>query len=315
VDRETKPDATKNQADAHTDAQSDQSVDEFFTRLQSDMRRPDLSQDAISAAFQAIQKLAIDPETEEPANTTARHTGTAGGHICPACNAENSERASYCATCGVPLQQPSEGGVAHAAQPGQHHYHHHYHHYLPAANGVSQGSTADFRPSASVPGPTRDPKSRPPAGAAPLSRAEAGARKVTQDWTLACNTKHLDDLVELYATDALVLRPNFPTVRGTAAIREFFFAALDAGLGEAQLEPIRVELFGDVAYEAGRCKTLVPGAMGKRREERGKYMVLLTRQPASDWKIIADCWSSDLSLSVTPEAASPAAASPRPLRK
>jgi len=36
----------------------------------------------------------------------------------------------------------------------------------------------------------------------------------------------LDDLVELYLPDALVQRPNVPSVRGTAAIREFFFGLL-----------------------------------------------------------------------------------------
>jgi hypothetical protein len=48
---------------------------------------------------------------------------------------------------------------------------------------------------------------------------------------------------------------------------------------------------------------LVPLAMGKRREERGKYLVVLVRQPAGNWKILADCWSSDQSVSAQPEAA------------
>jgi len=130
-----------------------------------------------------------------------------------------------------------------------------------------------------------------------LSRAETAVRKLTQDWMLACNGKQLDDLVTLYAVDAIVLRPNVPPVRGTAAIHEFFVGVLDAGLGEVDMESLRVEVFGDVAYEAGRCKMLVPFTMGKRREERGKYLLIVARQ-AGDWKILADCWSSDLSLGV-----------------
>jgi uncharacterized protein (TIGR02246 family) len=129
-----------------------------------------------------------------------------------------------------------------------------------------------------------------------MSRAESAVRKFTQDWAQACNTRQLDDLVELYAVDALVMRPNAPVVRGAAAIREFFFAALDAGLGEIEFEPLRVELLADVAYEAGRCKMLVPGVQGKRREERGKYLIVLSRQAGGEWKAVADSWSSDLSL-------------------
>jgi hypothetical protein len=41
--------------------------------------------------------------------------------------------------------------------------------------------------------------------------------------------------------------------------------------------------------------------MGKRREERGKYLVLLSRQANGEWRIVADSWSSDLSLGVSGE--------------
>ncbi len=90
--------------------------------------------------------------------------------------------------------------------------------------------------------------------------------------------------------------PNVPAVRGAAAIREFFFGLLDAGMSEVEMDSQRAELFGDYGYDTGRCKSLVPSAVGKRREERGKYLVLLNRQANGDWKIVADSWSSDLSL-------------------
>ena len=104
----------------------------------------------------------------------------------------------------------------------------------------------------------RDVRPRTPLAGASVSRSEAAVRKLTQDWALACNNKQLDDLVDLYGADAVVLRPNVPPVRGTAAIREFFFSVLDAGLGEVEMDTLRVEIFGDLAYEAGRCQMLVP---------------------------------------------------------
>jgi hypothetical protein len=45
---------------------------------------------------------------------------------------------------------------------------------------------------------------------------------------------------------------------------------------------------------------LVPIAMGKRREERGKYLIVLVRQSTGVWKILADCWSSDLPVHSSP---------------
>jgi len=159
---------------------------------------------------------------------------------------------------------------------------------------------------------------RAPLGGASLSRAEIALRKTTQDWALACNTKQLDDLVDLYVPDATVLRPNVPQVRGAAAIREFFFGLLDAGMSEVEMDLQRAELFGDYGYETGRCKSLVPSAVGKRREERGKYLVLLNRQANGDWKIVADSWSSDLSLggaAESPVKPGTAPGAPSPLRK
>jgi len=311
VDQPSKSRPPEGAAAGKPPAQSDLAVDEFFNQLQSDMRRPDLSQDAITAAFNAIQKMALDPDVEEAGQETAANSIVAGPFVCHACHAANREGSQFCSSCGVPLRQSPEEASNRASnslavQPaGAHHYHHHYHHhYFPVANGMPQGPAPEFRPAASAAVPRDALKVRGPAGAAPsLSRAEAAVRRMTQDWAQACNTKQLDDLVELYATDALVLRPNVPPIRGTAAIREFYFTALDAGLGEAEFDPMRVELFGDIAFEAGRCKTLVPTAVGKRREERGKYLILFAKQPAGEWKAIVDCWSSDLSLGVGGETA------------
>ncbi len=143
-----------------------------------------------------------------------------------------------------------------------------------------------------------------------MSRAEAAVRRIAHEWVLASNTKHLDDLLDLYSADALVLRSNASPIRGAAAVREFFFGALDAGLGEVELEPLRVEVVGDMAYEAGRCKALVPSATGKRREERGKYLWVCSRQANGEWKLSADCWSSDLTLT-TMESDVPASAGVR----
>jgi ketosteroid isomerase-like protein len=290
------PKKTTNVSPASDGGTPPESMDEFFNQIQSDMRRPDVSQEAVAAAFQAIQRMALDGDPEKPMALATPVEGR-----CSGCGAENAENSRFCNACGSPLQAalPEQ---AHAPSPGQHHYHHHYHHhYFPTAPG---GAAVDrgARP-VGAPVPIRDSgRLRTPLTGAGVSRAEAALRKMTQDWVQACNTKQLDDLLEVYAADAMVLRPNVPAVRGAAAIREFFFGALEAGLGEVELEPLRVELFGDVAYEAGRCKMLVPVAMGKRREERGKYLIIFNRQSGGEWKAVADTWSNDLSFTGSTEA-------------
>lgn len=292
-------------------------VEEFFTRLKQDMRHPRPGQDSIAAALQAVQRMAMEADAEQSAESSA-------GLLCQACGSPNRAGNKFCASCGVPLEVVAEAAEIYAPRPGAgpsnlpagaHHYHHHYHHhYFSSPDGVLPGG--NFEPRATAAAGRDAGRLRAPLAGPALSRGEAGVRKLTQDWALSCNTKQLDDLVELYAADALVLRPNVPAVRGTAAIREFFFAALDSGMGEVELETQRVELFGEIAYEAGRCKSLVPVAVNKRREERGKYLLLASRVSGSEWKILADVWSSDLTLSGGAETpVPPASALPKLPRK
>ena len=310
MDHEKQPRQSKNPPSAGPEGElvQDPAVDDFFRRLNYDLRHPKPGQEAMAAALEAVQRLALQVDTQESVGGVAESLET---RLCASCGSQNPRENRFCARCGVPiddaaaekLELPAAGVKAkpdtHA--PGQHHYHHHYHHhYFSYSEGSAPLTASDQRSAASGPVARDATRVRPQLGGAPLSRAETAIRKLTQDWALACNTKHLDDLVDLYGPDAIVLRSNVPPVRGTAAIREFFVGVLDAGLGEVEMEPLRTEVFGDVAYEAGRCQMLVPVAMSKRREERGKYLTLLARQ-SGDWKILADCWSSDLSLGVSAE--------------
>jgi uncharacterized protein (TIGR02246 family) len=284
-------------------------LQDIFRRMKADLGRSKPGQEKIDAALEAAQRIALQMDAESVGTLAEAQER----RVCHACGSANPRENRFCARCGVPQQELPEGDapapgdvrlinpLAPAAAPaGQHHYHHHYHHHYFASEEVVSAPSAEPRAAAPI---VRDTaKGRASGGAGP-SRAEAALRKLAQEWTQACNTKHLDDLVDLYTPDAIVLRPNVPPVRSTPAIRELFFSVLEAGLGEVELEPLRVEIFGEIAYEVGRCTMLAPTALGKRREERGKYVLLAARQ-AGEWKIIIDCWSTDLSLGAGAEAAS-----------
>jgi ketosteroid isomerase-like protein len=315
-----------------TESHGGNEMDELYRRLSPVMNPP--KPDAIAAALEAAQRLAAEADAEDAATDLAHDLtshdpiGASAAGLCRACGYRNRGGNKFCGMCGAAVQGSveSEGGFAGEARPSRalaatpqhflepereprpnrsgapetHHYHHHYHHhYFP---GGQEGMGSPAMGSSMVPRSGADSgreieKMRPTAALrGDMSRAEAAVRRITQEWVLACNTKHLDDLLDLYVADALVLRSNYPPVRGAAAVREFFFGALDAGLGEVEVEPLRMEIVGDLAYEAGRCKALVPGATGKRREERGKYLWVCARQSNGEWKLAADCWSSDLSF-------------------
>ncbi len=292
---------------AQNDRLRDPEFNEFLNRVNHDLLGSKPPDDAVAAAFEAMQRLSFETDAEQSAETFVPDRNE---NLCHACGSKNRPENRFCSTCGVALaSSPASDAIlpdrrakeAPAMPEGSHHYHHHYHHhYFSTPDGAFAG--ADPRSTAQPVPPRNEPvRLRAPLTGPALSRAELAVRRIAQDWALACNTRQLEDLVDLYIPDALLMRPNLPAVRGTAAIREFLVTALDSGFGEVELEPLRVELFGDVAYEAGRCKMLVPMVLGKRREERGKYQMIYVRQSGGDWKIVSDCWSTDLGLALSTE--------------
>ncbi len=290
-----------NRPDPEPNEQKDQlvegkEVNEFFQRLPGNFHWPKPNAEAVAAAVEAIHRMSGSAVTQDLA---AAGDASATDNACSGCGGSLPAGARFCVWCGL----PKEPGDATSAQPhsragAQHHVHHHYHHLVPGSGTASGAPSAESQSTA--------PRGRAPgtAGTSPGGRAEAGARQVVQDWAQACNTRHIDDLLELYAADATLIRSSVPPVRSLQAIREFLISLLEAGLGDVEMESLRVEVMGDIALDLGRCKMLVPVAMGKRREERGKYLIVLVRQPAGTWKILADCWSADLAVSAsTSEAA------------
>jgi ketosteroid isomerase-like protein len=341
VDKKPKPSGSLSAQDSEkAPPASDQSLTdvhnpalgEIYQRLYPEIRTHRPRQEAIRAALRAMKQLSPEMDAEQSAEGAALDVGEGAGDNCRVCGHHNRDGNRFCSQCGAPVQAasgqpgnalhsdrafpdasgvaPSEISPSGAGVDGIHHYHHHYHHhYFP---GGQEPASAPPRASQESARETDRLRVAAAAKGEPMSRSEAAVRRLTQEWVLACNTRQLEELVELYASDAILMRPNHPPIRGAAAVREFFFGALEAGLGELEVEPLRVDVGSDLAHEVGRYSALVPGTVGKRREERGKYLWVFAKQSGGDWKIVSDCWSSDLTLAsaesdIPKPAASPAA--------
>lgn len=269
-------------------------VEDFFHRLPANFRWPKPSADAVAAAAEAILRMTGGSAPVQEQSADGDFTPDPA-NACAGCGGSLPAGARFCVWCGLPKEMAGAGATTqHAGASAQHHVHHHYHHLVRA-----QGTPSDARATESAP---PAPRGRAPgsAGPTPKGRAEITARQVVQDWAQACNIRHIDDLVELYAADATLIRSSVSPVRSLPAIREFLLSMLEAGLGDVEMESLRLEVMGEIAMDLGRCKMLVPTALGKRREERGKYLIVLVRQPAGTWKILADCWSNDLPVAASP---------------
>ncbi len=277
-------------------------ADEFFVKINRDFRRPKPSEEAVAAALHAIQTMAgdaglgsADGLAEDASEGFANRDA---GNACPKCTAVNSGSNRFCGFCGASLVR-REKPVAHTPasplvreQPireqqlgeqttREQHIHHHHHHYF-SESVVKHAGEAN----ATLPGELTTPP--PPATAA----AEAAIQKLVRDWTLCCNSKRLDDLLALYSPDAIVLRSNVPPAHGRTAIRNLLQAALQAGLGDVELQPADAGVVGEIACLTGTSRMLVPTAPGKRDEETGKFLIVARRE-SGDWKILADSWCID----------------------
>ena len=173
------------------------------------MSQPKSSDENIA---EALQRMVLQMGTDDSVGAIAEAEER---RQCRACGGQNPRGNRFCARCGVPLQDAPAGeappAVVNLLKPeemaaGQHHYHHHYHHHYFAAEGPAAATGSEPRAvSAGSVAAREAARARTPSAGTGFSRAEAAIRKLSQDWAQACNTKHLDDLVELYAADALSL--------------------------------------------------------------------------------------------------------------
>ena len=278
-------------------------VDEFFSKMNADLRRPKPSEEAVAVALQAIQTLAAgvarqESHSSEPADGAALEAANPqAGPECPKCGGVNSGSNRFCGFCGASLDKAGVAPVkalATLSPPEQHVYHHHHHyHHFPESTSESTESLPS-------------PPPPPPAGLEPadVATSEAALRRLMQRWTMAYNAKRLDEVASLYSNEAIVLRPSMLPVRGRAGVREHLSAAIQSGLGDMQLDCTDIGVLGEIACLSGRNRMLMPVAAASRQERTGKFFVVARREGA-DWKILADAWCMDM----------PPNPAPRPSRK
>jgi uncharacterized protein (TIGR02246 family) len=97
----------------------------------------------------------------------------------------------------------------------------------------------------------------------------------------------------IYADDARILMPGRPVISGKSEILAFYKAALDGPVEAITLDTTHIDVSGDLAYGFGTNAILLKAAGEAPHEEKGKYVAVYRRQPAGDWKIVVDSYSSN----------------------
>jgi ketosteroid isomerase-like protein len=119
-------------------------------------------------------------------------------------------------------------------------------------------------------------------------------RNVLAGIVQAVAEKDAKAMVDYYDTDAVVLAPNAPMVRGSSALRDLFQRdIIDSGVKAMELDTTDIVEDGSLVVEAGRNLVHMELADGSSVADPGKYLVVYRRQADGGLKIVFDAFSSD----------------------
>jgi uncharacterized protein (TIGR02246 family) len=121
---------------------------------------------------------------------------------------------------------------------------------------------------------------------------EAIARLRT-DWSRDLHDKKLDQIVLLYAPDAVFLPPNGARITGRSEIRDLTRKAMDAFTSDLTFQSLNTGFSGDLAYDSGEYReTLTSATDGSISHGQGNYLMVFQRQKDGSWVILQQVWTA-----------------------
>jgi uncharacterized protein (TIGR02246 family) len=116
--------------------------------------------------------------------------------------------------------------------------------------------------------------------------------RIRSEWAKRLHSKQLDQLLALYAPDAVFLQPSGERITGKPAIRELCKKIMETFTSDITLHGIDTEHSGDLAYDSGEYnEALVKLSDDSRAEVQGNYLMIFKRQPDGSWLIVQQMWS------------------------
>lgn len=133
----------------------------------------------------------------------------------------------------------------------------------------------------------------------PFLDVQSLIRNLALDFVTNFNTGNYDQVAAFFAQDGAFMAPHHDAAYGPKAVERLLRQFGEAGYENLRLETVRVETSGDLAIEIGRYSVAIRQPDGTMLADRGKYVKAWRRLGA--WLIVADCWSSNLPISMLTE--------------
>lgn len=123
-------------------------------------------------------------------------------------------------------------------------------------------------------------------------RSESPIDKLRQQWVTDWNLKEINQIMPLYAPDAMFFTASGERAIGQAAIRELFERMRDSNISNLRLHSLAVEHSGDLAYDSGSYRETVALPDNPEHEIQGSYLAVYKLQPDGRWLIVQHVWTA-----------------------
>ncbi len=134
------------------------------------------------------------------------------------------------------------------------------------------------------------------AAAPSFAQGDPAVAKVRAAYEKAANAQDAAAAAKLYAPDGVEMAPNAPAAKGRAAIEALHKAFAAEWMQHGMtLTSTETKVSGDIAYDTGTYKQqLMSKKSGGMMDDKGKYVVLLKKDPSGAWVITHAIYNSDI---------------------
>ena len=109
-------------------------------------------------------------------------------------------------------------------------------------------------------------------------------------WNTAFNAKNADALAALYTAEAILVPPTGTTVKGTAAIREFWSGLFKAGFKDHKIDLVGVRQEGKLTIAVAKWQATGPDENGAPKQYGGQLVNILETQEDGQTRSILHTW-------------------------
>ncbi len=134
--------------------------------------------------------------------------------------------------------------------------------------------------------------------AAKQATTEADAAAINEIWIQYAgniSSGDLDSWMSLWADKGVQMAPDAPAVIGKEQIRAKYESIFPQSNFKMAIANEEVKVAGDWAFSTGTyTASITPKAGGETAEIAGKYLTILERQADGSWRIVRDCFNSNV---------------------